>query len=334
MPDQPSTKEQLLNWDIDRYLNPIIPHNRLYILPKPISRWLGHRSTPQKDPATILQWPVTFLATIAGLCLVAGIGQYAPGIKQWNPPVIIASLGASAVLDFNTIKSPLAQPRNAVVGNTLSAIMGVCAAKLFQLNSSFNDIQWVSGAVGCAMASLVMSATNTIHPPGGATAVLASTQMNAIAMGWMFVPIVLLDSVLMQIVALIFNNCFRQYPVYWWTGSKVGRQLREERDVEEGKKQQEEEEKKKKKQEEEEEEKKARRNGSHSDASSDITLRREATHHLEYIDHLREVQVTSHTIQLPKHLQLTDQETLVLEKIQKKIRAQVDQQQQQEGGGN
>lgn len=224
-----SLLHQLLDFDIDRYLNPYIPHNRLSILPKPISRFLGHRTHPQKEPYTILQWPITFLATVAGLCLVAGIGNYAPGITEWHPPVIIASLGASAVLDFNTIKSPLAQPRNAILGNTLAAICGVAIAKLFQLNPGFEGIQWVSGAVGCAVASWVMSVTNTIHPPGGATAVLASTEMQIVALGWRFVPLVLLDSVLMTVVALIFNNVLRQYPIYWWTPANVGRKLREER---------------------------------------------------------------------------------------------------------
>jgi CBS-domain-containing membrane protein len=220
---------QLLDFDIDRYLNPWIPHNRLYILPKPISRWLGYRAEPQKDPYQVLQWPVTFLATIAGLCLVAGIGNYAPGILAWHPPVMIASLGASAVLDFNTIKSPLAQPRNAIIGNTLSAICGVAIAKAFMHYSNFNEIQWLSGAVGCALASWVMSLTNTIHPPGGATAVLASTQTAITAMGWRFVPIVLLDSALMTVVACIFNNIMRQYPIYWWTPARTGHILRQER---------------------------------------------------------------------------------------------------------
>lgn len=226
---EPNIFEQLLDFDVDRYLNPWIPHNRLYILPKSISRWLGYRSEPQKDPQVAFQWPVTFAATVAGLCLVGGIGNYAPGILEWHPPVVVASLGASAVLEFNTIKSPLSQPRNAVIGNTLAAICGVCIAKLFQLNSHFDDIQWVSAAVGCALASWVMSLTSTIHPPGGATAVLASTEVQVIAMGWRYIPIVLLDSVLMICVALLFNNLFRQYPVYWWSPSKVGRQLRQER---------------------------------------------------------------------------------------------------------
>ena len=230
-----TTLRNLLDFDIDRHLNPYVPHNRLYILPKAASRWLGYRTSPQKEPWQAAQWPITFLATIAGLCLVGGIGNYAPGITAWHPPVMIASLGASAVLDFNTIKSPLAQPRNSIIGNTLAAICGVAIAKLFQHSANFENIEWVSGAVGCALASWVMSITNTIHPPGGATAVLASTQIQVIQMGWRYVPIVLMDSVLMVIVALIFNNILRQYPMYWWTPATVGAQLRkEQREEKEG----------------------------------------------------------------------------------------------------
>lgn len=221
--------EHVLNFDIDKYINPYVPHNRLDALPKPVTRFLGYRAEPQKEPHQVLQWPITFLATVAGLCLVGGIGNYAPGIVGWHPPVIIASLGASAVLDFNTIKSPLAQPRNSIFGNTLAATCGVSIAKLFQLSSNFENIQWVSGAVGCATASWVMSLTNTIHPPGGATAVLASTEAAIVAMGWRFIPLVLLDSTLVVIVALIFNNILRQYPIYWWTPTNTGSKLRREK---------------------------------------------------------------------------------------------------------
>lgn len=223
------TLQELLDFDVDRYLNPWIPHNRLYIFPRFVTRWLGYRHKPQKEPYQVLQWPFTILATIAGLCLVGGIGQYAPGVHDYHPPVLIASLGASAVLEFNTIKSPLSQPRNAIIGNTLSAICGMAIAKLFMLNSDFQNIQYVSGAIGCALASWVMSLTNTIHPPGGATAVLASVNTTVIAMGWRYVAIVLLDSTLLICVALIFNNVLRQYPLYWWTPNNVGRKLRQQR---------------------------------------------------------------------------------------------------------
>ncbi|KAK4501486.1 hypothetical protein PRZ48_007295 [Zasmidium cellare] len=307
---EPSVLHQLLDFDVDRYLNPWIPHNRLYILPKPISRWLGYRSEPAKEPYQVLQWPVTFLATIAGLCLVGGIGNYAPGITTWHPPVVIASLGASAVLDFNTIKSPLAQPRNSVVGNTLAAICGVCIAKLFQLNSNFNNIQWVSGAVGCALASWVMSITNTIHPPGGATAVLASTEMHVIAMGWRYIPIVLLDSVLMICVALIFNNILRQYPIYWWTPNNTGQKLRQElRELKEDKTA---------------DEKHAEEGGVPkklvSDTSSDRTLRRELSNRVDFVDGIEDVHIRPYKIQVPHHLELSDDEVEVIEKIQERLR--------------
>lgn len=58
---------------------------------------------------------------------------------------------------------------------------------------------------------------------------LASTQVQVISMGWKFVPIVLLDSTLMVMVALLFNNVLRQYPMYWWTPATVGRKLKRER---------------------------------------------------------------------------------------------------------
>lgn len=221
------TLYELFNFDIDRYLNPYIPHNRLYILPRPLQHFLGYRKDPHIEPPAAVQWLLTFVACLAGLCLVGGTYAFAPGIAKYHPPVIIASLGASAILDYNAVRSPLAQPRNAVLGHTLSAIIGVSIAKLFQHQPAFfADYGWVAGAVGCACASLVMSATNTVHPPGGATATLASTDMEVVQLGWMFVPLVLLGSLLMVTVALLFNNLLRQYPVYWWTPEDVGLKLR------------------------------------------------------------------------------------------------------------
>jgi hypothetical protein len=57
----------------------------------------------------------------------------------------------------------------------------------------------------------------TVHPPGGASAVLAATSPEIIAMGWYFVPLVMYGTVLMTAVGLIVNNIQRQFPVYWWT---------------------------------------------------------------------------------------------------------------------
>ena len=217
---------EFLDFDIDRYLNPWIPHNRLDRLPKPISHFLGYRSKPSKEPASWIQWIWTFVATFLGILLVGAVYKYAPGITAHHPPVIVASLGASAILDYNAIRSPLAQPRNAVFGHALSAITGVAVSKLFQLNTNFINIQWIAGAVACAVASLTMTLTNTIHPPGGATAVLAATNAQTIAMGWWFVPVLITGTLVQLGVALLVNNIMRQYPIYWWSSATVGKKAR------------------------------------------------------------------------------------------------------------
>jgi hypothetical protein len=62
-----------------------------------------------------------------------------------------------------------------------------------------------------------MAITKTIHPPSGGTALIAATQADIRVLGWYYVPVVMLSSVLMIAVGLITNNVQRQYPMYWWT---------------------------------------------------------------------------------------------------------------------
>lgn len=105
----------------------------------------------------------------------------------------------------------------------LGAVVGVGITKLFKLRSDFDDLRWVAGAVTTAAASVVMGLTNTVHPPGGATALLAAVDPTVVAMGWFFVPLVLIGSLLMLGAALVINNIQRQFPMFWWTPRDVGR---------------------------------------------------------------------------------------------------------------
>jgi CBS-domain-containing membrane protein len=56
-----------------------------------------------------------------------------------------------------------------------------------------------------------MQITNTTHPPAGATALLPATNQES----WYFLPIVLLSSGLLLVVALINNNIQRHFPTFW-----------------------------------------------------------------------------------------------------------------------
>ena len=68
-----------------------------------------------------------------------------------------------------------------------------------------------------------MLITGTVHPPGGASAVLAVTDPVITAMGWYFVGLVVWGAVLMLLVGLVINNIQRQFPMYWWTPMKLER---------------------------------------------------------------------------------------------------------------
>lgn len=91
------------------------------------------------------------------------------------------------------------------------------------LSPNFDELRWIGGAVACGAASALMTLTNTVHPPGGATAVLAVVTPQIAALGWYFVGLILLGSVLMLGVALVLNNIMRQYPQFWWTPRDVRR---------------------------------------------------------------------------------------------------------------
>jgi CBS-domain-containing membrane protein len=127
---------------------------------------------------------------------------------------IIGSFGASAVLVYGAVRSPLAQPRNLVGGHLVSAVIGVITYKLFY------PYPWFASAFAVATAIAVMHATKTLHPPGGATALIAvigSEKIHALGFWYIFVPVGV-GVVIMLIVALIVNNLAknRRYPEYWY----------------------------------------------------------------------------------------------------------------------
>jgi HPP family len=95
--------------------------------------------------------------------------------------------------------------------------------KLFHLNPDFENLRWVAGALSVGLASAFMAFTKTIHPPAGATALLAATTPEITALGWNLVPLILLGSVLLVAVGCITNNIQRQFPVYWWTAADLSR---------------------------------------------------------------------------------------------------------------
>ena len=71
-----------------------------------------------------------------------------------------------------------------------------------------------------------MTLTNSIHPPAGATALLAAVDLKIGQLGWYLLPLVMLSTALVLVTSLLLNNIQRQYPKYWWTPTDVGRKKR------------------------------------------------------------------------------------------------------------
>lgn len=115
---------------------------------------------------------------------------------------LIGSFGATAVLVYGATNSPLAQPRNLVGGHLISAIVGVTFQKLFP------GELWLSSALAVSTSIVIMQITKTLHPPGGATALIANIGSEKIkSLGYMYVFSPILSGVLiLLVVALIFNN--------------------------------------------------------------------------------------------------------------------------------
>ncbi|KAK2052467.1 HPP family protein [Colletotrichum caudatum] len=205
------------DFDIDRFLNPFIPHPPWECLPYPIAHFFGYRKVKPSNVGNIVSILWACIGVFCGVAIVAIVSRQIPIFREHGAPIIVGSFGAAAVLEFYSIESPLAQPRNSVLGQVLSAVIGVAVNKLLQLSPHFESIRWLGGALSCALATTVMALTKTVHPPAGATALLAVVDDGVVHLGWLLVPIVTLGSVIMLVIALVINNVQRCFPQYWWS---------------------------------------------------------------------------------------------------------------------
>lgn len=150
----------------------------------------------------------TFLGSFCGIGIIGLLnGQF---FTAADSLFLIGSFGASSVLIYGVINSPMAQPRNLIGGHLICALVGVTFYKLLP-----NQV-WLSSALSVSISIVLMQITKTLHPPGGATALIANIGSGKIhALGYLYVlSPVLTGAVILLVVAIIFNNrtSHRQYP--------------------------------------------------------------------------------------------------------------------------
>ncbi len=147
---------------------------------------------------------------ILGICMVMAIA----GMGASDDPaatLLIASMGASAVLLFAVPHGALSQPWALCGGHLVSAAIGVTCRQWL------DDSVWAAAtAVGTAVAA--MCYLRCIHPPGGATAltaVIGGEQIQALGYAFVLYP-VLANVAIIIVVAALFNSPFqwRRYPAH------------------------------------------------------------------------------------------------------------------------
>ena len=168
----------------------------------------GGQSPPKVGPVEVL-W--AWIGSFIGIAAVSLIHYKL--LDHTGLMMILDSFGASAVLIYGAIRSPLAQPRNLLGGHILSAFIGVTA---FQWLGSE---PWIAAAVAVSTSIALMHLTKTLHPPGGATALIAVIGGESVHnLGYLYVVMpTALGASVMLIVALIVNNIpkSRKYPEFW-----------------------------------------------------------------------------------------------------------------------
>lgn len=164
---------------------------------------LFHVSAPVGHREKIVSAVAAFVGILLTGILSAGLGHSAL-------PLMIASMGSSAVLLFAAPHSPMAQPWSFIGGHLVSALIGITCFK-------FIPSPFVAAALAVALSIFAMHWLYCLHPPSGATAlamVLGGQEMHVLGYGALLSPVGL-NVLILMIIALSVNNLFpgRRYPM-------------------------------------------------------------------------------------------------------------------------
>ena len=141
---------------------------------------------------------ISALGAIICISFIAYLDKYFDGAIWLIPP-----FGATMVLVMAVHSSPLAQPKNIILGHILSALSGVIV--LFLIGDSFLTL-----GIAVGLSVFVMMVTKTIHPPAGANPIIVI--LTGAGIEFVFLPVAL-GSIIIVIFAVVYNRLMKRvYP--------------------------------------------------------------------------------------------------------------------------
>lgn len=173
-------------------------------VPSKWTRWLG----VELDEVSAKERVVSALGGAVAILLL----MYFTGtvLDLDGASMVVASMGASAVLLFAVPHGQLSQPWPVIGGHVVSALIGVTTQRMV------GSVE-LAAAIAVGTAIGVMHVLRCIHPPGGATALVAvigGANVHELGYGFVLRP-VLLNAAVMVVLGVAFNSMFawRRYPV-------------------------------------------------------------------------------------------------------------------------
>ena len=147
---------------------------------------------------------LSVISSFIAILIVAWVTQKS-GVSAAYP-IIVASMGASAVILFIMPGSPLAQPWPLVGGHLVSAIIGIACAQLFA-----DTI--VASACASGGSVLAMLLLRCLHPPGAATAltpIIAGDPVSFMNYSFVLMPVGI-NVAIMLVMAIAINRWVLRY---------------------------------------------------------------------------------------------------------------------------
>lgn len=159
------------------------------------------------NPVPVPEKLLSGLAAAIGIWLTLWVSHW--WLAGHDYPLVIASIGASALLLFAVPQGAMSQPWPVFAGHLVSAFIGVSVAKLVAE-------PLLAGALAVGLSVIVMYLLGCLHPPGSASAlaaVVSGSQVQDLGYQFLLNP-VLLNVLVLLSAALLLNNLLpkRYYP--------------------------------------------------------------------------------------------------------------------------
>lgn len=178
--------------------------------------------TEPPPPFTLRESLWTFSGVLLTLLMVATLNDYLVANHGPDYGIALVPFGAFVTLLYGVTAAPIAQPRNAMLGQILSISIGLVISYLDGIDL------YIRQALATALAIGSMAKLGITHPPAGADALLFSSG----TYGWANFAFTLVGNLIAIGADTIINNLNqkRKYPTCWGVASIVDLVRKNEQD--------------------------------------------------------------------------------------------------------